>query len=85
MNHLRRAVVDLSSMEGEKTHSISCEFEHGGSGILSMLITISGTTACETVTDLTTNQSSNQALEDQAIKKRYVSHITLSPSDGRRV
>ena len=72
MKILHRAVIDLSGMEGEKTHSMSCEFEHGGSGTLYLLITISGTTASETVSDLTTHQSSAQAQEEQAIKRRYV-------------
>uniref|UniRef100_A0A0P5T207 Multiple C2 and transmembrane domain-containing protein n=1 Tax=Daphnia magna TaxID=35525 RepID=A0A0P5T207_9CRUS len=68
---IARAVLDLGSIEGERTHSLNCEFQHGGSGILSLLITISGTTASETISDLSTHQLAEHSKEAEIIQKRY--------------
>ncbi len=71
-----RAVLDLASVEGERTHSINCDFKNGGSGTLSLLVTISGTTASETISDLSTQQQpETQSKEEELIKKRYVKHL----------
>ena len=70
-----RAVIDLTSVEGERTHSLNCEFQQMGSGYLSLLITISGTTASETISDLSTHQSDTHSMEVKVIKQRYVNNI----------
>ncbi|XP_057381263.1 multiple C2 and transmembrane domain-containing protein-like [Daphnia carinata] len=74
---IARAVLDLGSIEGERTHSLNCEFQHGGSGILSLLITISGTTASETISDLSTHQLAEHSKEAEIIQKRYSLWKTL--------
>lgn len=71
-----RAVLDLAGVEGERTHSLNCEFQQGGSGSLSLLITISGTTASETISDLSTHQSDTHSKEVEVIKQRYVNNIS---------
>jgi hypothetical protein len=70
-----RAVLDLAGVEGERTHSLNCEFQQGGSGSLSLLITISGTTASETISDLSTHQSDTHSKEVAVINQRYVNNI----------
>lgn len=67
-----RTSLDLNGIEGERTHSLNCEFQHGGSGTLSLLVTISGTTASETISDLSTQQPVSQSKEELVIKQRYV-------------
>lgn len=60
-------------MEKEKTHSVNTDFAHGGSGELSLLVTISGTiNVSETISDLSTTLSPIQTKELEAIKNRYV-------------
>lgn len=66
-----RAVLDLTNVEGERTHSMTCDFEHGGSGTLSLLVTISGSTASETISDLSTQITSDQTKEIESTRKRY--------------
>ncbi|XP_060576166.1 multiple C2 and transmembrane domain-containing protein 1-like isoform X4 [Ruditapes philippinarum] len=46
-----RAVIDLSKLERERTHVIEQQLEDGA-GILKLLITISGTSGHETISDL---------------------------------
>lgn len=72
-----RAVLDLTNVEGERTHSMTCDFEHGGSGTLSLLVTISGSTASETISDLSTQITSDQTKEIESTRKRYVSLLEL--------
>ncbi|KAL4227592.1 Multiple C2 and transmembrane domain-containing protein 2 [Mactra antiquata] len=48
-----RAVIDLSKLERERTHTIEQELEDGA-GIIKLLVTISGTSGLETITDLST-------------------------------
>lgn len=74
-----RAVLDLAGVEGERTHPLNCQFQQGGTGTLSLLVTISGTTASETISDLSTHQPVSQSKEELIIKQRYVNMIpTLS-------
>nr|CAH0111794.1 unnamed protein product [Daphnia galeata] len=73
-----RAVLDLADVEGERTHSLNCEFQQGGSGSLSLLITISGTTASETISDLSTHQSDTHSKEVAVINQRYSLWRTLN-------
>lgn len=60
------------SLERERTHSIWQELEDGA-GSLHLLLTISGTTASETISDLTTYEEIPR--ERQIIHDRYVSAI----------
>uniref|UniRef100_A0A8D8VPG9 Multiple C2 and transmembrane domain-containing protein 1 n=1 Tax=Cacopsylla melanoneura TaxID=428564 RepID=A0A8D8VPG9_9HEMI len=65
---LGRCTIDLSTLERETTHKISKTLEDGG-GTISLLLTISGTTASETITDLTSHSEHPQDL--QMIQERY--------------
>lgn len=58
------------SLERERTHSIWQELEDGA-GSLHILLTISGTTASETISDLTTYEENPR--EKEKIIERYVS------------
>lgn len=60
----------LDSLERERTHKITKELEDG-CGTISLLLTISGTTASETISDLTTYEEDPKELD--TIIKRYVS------------
>lgn len=64
----------LDSLERERTHKITKELEDG-CGTISLLLTISGTTASETISDLTTYEENSKELE--AIINRYVSKNQL--------
>lgn len=58
------------SLERERTHSIWQELEDGA-GSLHILLTISGTTASETISDLTTYEENPR--ERHSVLDRYVS------------
>lgn len=62
-------VIDLSQLEREKTHGIWQDLEDGA-GSLHLLLTISGTTASETISDLTTYEESPREREN--LLGRYV-------------
>lgn len=64
----------LDSLEREKTHKITKELEDG-CGSISLLLTISGTTASETISDLTTYEENE--IEMRILKNRYVSVFLL--------
>ena len=57
-------------MDREKTHGLWQELEEGD-GTIHLLLTISGTTASETISDLTTYEENSR--ERKNIEKRYVS------------
>lgn len=63
-------MIDLSALEREKTHSLWKELDEGA-GLLHLLLTISGTTASETISDLTTYEENPK--EREIIENRYVS------------
>lgn len=65
-----RCVIDLTSLERERTHSFWQELEEGA-GSLNLLLTISGTTASETISDLTTHEENPR--ERETLLARYVS------------
>lgn len=67
-----RCVIDLTMLEREKTHSMWKELEDGA-GLLHLLLTISGTTASETISDLTTYEENPREIE--MLHNRYVSFI----------
>lgn len=73
LNHLFlfRCVIDLSTLERERTHSLWNELEDGA-GSLHLLLTISGTTASETISDLTTYEENPREREN--LLNRYVSN-----------
>ena len=76
-----RCTVRLDSLERERTHKITKELEEG-CGTISLLLTISGTTASETISDLTTYEESAKELE--SIQRRYVSYIRVYYLPPRR-
>ena len=65
-----RCSIDLSRLEREKTHRIWQDLEEGAGSIF-LLLTISGTTASETISDLTTYEEN--ARERENLENRYVS------------
>ena len=69
-----RCMVDLVNMDREKTHSIKCKLDDGA-GSLHFLLTISGTTASETISDLTTHEENSY--EKEQLLNRYVSILIL--------
>ncbi|XP_074027374.1 multiple C2 domain and transmembrane region protein isoform X2 [Leptinotarsa decemlineata] len=69
-----RCVISLGHLEREKTHNIWQQLEDGA-GSLHLLLTISGTTASETISDLTTYEEDPR--EKQALLDRYVWHKTF--------
>ena len=70
-------MINLAQLERERTHVLETELEDGA-GVISLLLTISGTAGSETVSDLA-NYTPNP-LEHQAILARYVS--PLHPRTG---
>lgn len=65
-----RCSIDLSQLEREKTHNIWKDLEDGN-GQIFLLLTISGTTQSETITDLSSYKENPRDLE--IIERRYVS------------
>lgn len=65
-----RCLIDLSQLERETTHSLWQELEDGA-GTLHLLLTISGTTASETISDLSTHEANPR--EREILEQRYVS------------
>lgn len=65
-----RCLIDLAQLERESTHSLWQELDDGA-GTLHLLLTISGTTASETISDLSTHEDNPR--EKAAIFERYVS------------
>ncbi|CAH2058513.1 unnamed protein product, partial [Iphiclides podalirius] len=76
---LGRCTIDLSSLEREKTHSIWQELEEGN-GQIFLLLTISGTTQSETITDLTSYRENPRDLE--IIERRYAWYRLNEHSSG---
>lgn len=68
----------LDSLERERTHKITKELVDG-CGTISLLLTISGTTASETISDLTTYEENSKELED--IINRYVRKLNNFSSE----
>lgn len=65
----------LNELEREKTHKITKELEEG-CGSISLLLTISGTTASETISDLTSYEEHPK--EKSSVVNRYVSDWACS-------
>lgn len=72
-NNYGRCTIDLSSLPRECTHTIWQPLEDCPAEVLTML-TISGTTASETITDLTSYRE--DPVERRIIEARYVSFCT---------
>lgn len=80
-----RCTIDLTNFEREKTHRICQELEDGAGSIF-LLLTISGTTASETISDLTTYEENPKekeklfhryALVNSLQNLRDVGHLTV--------
>ncbi|XP_037877125.1 multiple C2 and transmembrane domain-containing protein isoform X5 [Bombyx mori] len=76
---LGRCTIDLSKLEREKTHSMWKELEDGN-GQIFLLLTISGTTQSETITDLTSYKENPRDLE--IIERRYTWYRLNETSAG---
>ncbi|XP_041972530.1 multiple C2 and transmembrane domain-containing protein isoform X2 [Aricia agestis] len=76
---LGRCVIDLTKLEREKTHSIWQDLEDGN-GQIFLLLTISGTTQSETITDLASYRENPRDIE--IIKDRYAWHRLNENSSG---
>ncbi|XP_072946492.1 multiple C2 and transmembrane domain-containing protein isoform X5 [Epargyreus clarus] len=76
---LGRCTIDLSQLEREKTHSIWQELEDGN-GQIFLLLTISGTTQSETITDLASYRENPRDIE--IIERRYTWYRLNENSSG---
>ncbi|XP_016839970.1 multiple C2 and transmembrane domain-containing protein isoform X2 [Nasonia vitripennis] len=80
-----RAVIDLATLERETTHRLWRDLEDGAGNIF-LLLTISGTTASETISDLAAHEETPQerarmmqkyALANTLQRPRDVGHLTV--------
>ncbi|XP_026730156.1 multiple C2 and transmembrane domain-containing protein-like isoform X7 [Trichoplusia ni] len=76
---LGRCSIDLSRLEREKTHNIRKDLEDGN-GQIFLLLTISGTTQSETITDLSSYKENPRDLE--IIERRYTWYHMNEQSSG---
>ncbi|CAH0714873.1 unnamed protein product, partial [Brenthis ino] len=74
-----RCAIDLSRLEREKTHNIWQELEDGN-GQIFLLLTISGTTQSETITDLASYKENPRDIE--IIERRYTWYHLNEGSSG---
>lgn len=71
-------MINLATLDRERTHSLWKELEDGA-GSLHLLLTISGTTASETISDLTTyeeNPRERELLENRYVRIKYYTYVT---------
>ncbi|XP_030749766.1 multiple C2 and transmembrane domain-containing protein isoform X2 [Sitophilus oryzae] len=73
-DYIGRCVINLMEMERERTYNLWQELEDGA-GVLHLLLTISGTTASETISDLTSYEENPREREN--IVNRYMWHRTF--------
>ena len=71
-----RAVIDLTEIEREVTHTIEQSLEDEG-GVIKLLLTISGTIGTETISDLA-NYTSNPREKIEIIRKYVSLFISLN-------
>ncbi|XP_026316222.1 multiple C2 and transmembrane domain-containing protein [Hyposmocoma kahamanoa] len=76
---LGRCLIDLSKLAREKTHNIWADLEDGN-GQIFLLLTISGTTQSETITDLTSYRENPK--DKEIIERRYAWHRLNENSSG---
>ncbi|CAH2098186.1 unnamed protein product [Euphydryas editha] len=76
---LGRCTIDLSRLEREKTHNIWQDLEDGN-GQIFLLLTISGTTQSETITDLASYRENPRDIEN--IERRYAWYRLNETSSG---
>ncbi|CAB3226080.1 unnamed protein product [Arctia plantaginis] len=76
---LGRCSIDLSQLEREKTHNMWKDLEDGN-GQIFLLLTISGTTQSETITDLSSYKENPRDLE--IIERRYTWYLLNEQSAG---
>jgi Ca2+-dependent lipid-binding protein len=70
-----RCTIALADLEREMTHTIRRNFEEG-SGNMTMLVTISGTTNVETISDLASYQENEAVVKQQS--RNYVRNNQIS-------
>lgn len=63
--------MKLENLERNLSHPMNCEFQTGGSGVVSLMVSISGSSYNEVV-DLSSEPTDEQVQELEAIKSRYV-------------
>lgn len=68
--NIGKCLIDLKSLPRETTHRIGNKFEDCV-GEIFLLLTISGTTSSETISDLTTYRENEE--ERKTLRKKYVS------------
>ena len=61
--------MDISKLEREKTHRLWCELEDGAGSVF-ILLTVSGMTNVETISDLMTYQEDPE--QNDTIRKQFV-------------
>ncbi|KAG6443491.1 hypothetical protein O3G_MSEX002846 [Manduca sexta] len=76
---LGKCTIDLLTLEREKTHSIWKDLEDGN-GQIFLLLTISGTTQSETITDLTSYKENPK--DREIIERRYTWYRLNETSSG---
>ena len=65
-----QCTIDLSSLDREKTHKIRRDLEEGDGAWALLLVTISGTTKSETITDMASHEDTPEAAD--SLLRRYV-------------
>ncbi|XP_063834354.1 multiple C2 and transmembrane domain-containing protein isoform X2 [Ostrinia nubilalis] len=78
-DYIGRCTIDLSKLEREITHNIWQDLEDGN-GQIFLLLTISGTTQSETITDLASYRENPRDIE--IIERRYAWHRLNENSSG---
>lgn len=74
-----RTTIDLASMERETTHRLWRDLEDGAGSIF-LLLTISGTTASETISDLAAHEETPQERE-RLLQKYSLANTLQRPRD----
>jgi hypothetical protein len=72
--NIGKCIIDLKSLPRESTHRLWNKFEDC-IGEIFLLLTISGTTSSETITDLTTYRE--DPIQIKALQKKYVSQLLI--------
>ena len=62
--------MDISKLERERTHRLWCELEDGAGSVF-ILLTVSGMTNVETISDLLTYQEDPEQIDD--VRRQFVS------------
>lgn len=79
-----RCSIDLSQLEREKTHRLWQDLEEGGGSIF-LLLTISGTTASETISDLSMYEDNPRErinVENRYVRSTSSRYLQITDADG---